>query len=84
MDGLSFAPTLLGKIDQQQIHPYLFWKYGSKTAIRKGEWKAVRNAKSNGLELYNLNTDIGETKNLSAQYPKKIRELEKLMEEAVK
>jgi len=84
LDGLSFAPTLLGKLDQQQVHPYLFWKYGNKTAIRKKKWKAVRNAKNRGLELYNLNTDIGETNNLSAQYPKKIRELEKLMEEALK
>ena len=84
LDGLSFAPTILGKSDQQQIHPYLFWKYGNKTAIRKQKWKAVRNAQNKKLELYNLNTDIGETKNLSAQYPDKIRELEKLMEEAVK
>ena len=84
LDGLSFAPTLLGKLDQQQVHPYLFWKYGNKTAIRKKEWKAVRNAKNRALELYNLNTDIGETRNLSAQYPKKIRELEKLMGEALK
>jgi len=84
LDGLSFAPTLLGKSDQQEMHPYLFWKYGKKTAIRKQEWKAVRNAQNKGMELYNLNTDIGETKNLSAQYPDKIRELEKLMEEAVK
>ena len=84
LDGLSFVPTLLGKADEQQIHPYLFWKYGNKTAIRKKEWKAVRNAKTKGLELYNLSTDIGETNNLSAQYPNKIRELEKLMEEAVK
>jgi len=84
LDGLSFAPTLLGKSDQQEMHPYLFWKYGNKTAIRKQEWKAVRNAQNKGMELYNLNTDIGETKNLSAQYPDKIRELEKLMEEAVK
>ena len=84
LDGLSFAPTILGKSDQQQIRPYLFWKYGNKTAIRKQKWKAVRNAQNKKLELYNLNTDIGETKNLSAQYPDKIRELEKLMEEAVK
>jgi arylsulfatase A-like enzyme len=84
LDGLSFAPTLLGKLDQQKIHPYLFWKYGSKIAIRKQEWKAVRNSPNKRLELYNLKNDIGETKNLSAQYPDKISELEKLIEEAVK
>ncbi len=84
LDGLSFAPTLLGKLDQQKIHPYLFWKYGSKIAIRKQEWKAVRNSPNKRLELYDLKNDIGETKNLSAQYPDKISELEKLIEEAVK
>ena len=84
LDGLSFAPTLLGKLDQQKIHPYLFWKYGSKIAIRKKEWKVVRNSPNKRLELYNLKNDIGETKNLSAQYPDKISELEKLIEEAVK
>ena len=84
MDGLSFVPTLLGKSNQQQRHPFLFWKYGNKTAIRKQEWKAVRNAKNKELELYNIINDIGETNNLAAQYPNKIRELEKLMGEAVK
>ena len=58
LDGLSFAPTLLGKLDQQKIHPYLFWKYGSKIAIRKQEWKAVRNSPNKRLELYNLKSSL--------------------------
>lgn len=64
-DGISYVPTLLGQ--QQPSHEYLFWSYGDKKAIRKGDWKAVIPGKDKPLELYNLASDIGEQHNLAEQ-----------------
>jgi arylsulfatase A-like enzyme len=44
LDSISFAPTLLGKKDQQQEHEYLYWEFyeqGYKQAVRAGDWKLV-------------------------------------------
>jgi arylsulfatase A len=75
IDGLSFAPTLLGQTGQKQ-HEYLYWEYqsaGRAQAVRFGNWKAVRNNLKKALdstpELYNLATDPGETTNVAEQYP---------------
>ena len=86
-DGISFAPSLRGS--EQPEHPYLYWEFhshGGKQAIRKGKWKAIRNnvkkTTKTPIELFNLEEDIGETKNIADQHPKIIKELEQLMDEA--
>lgn len=88
MDGISFAPTLLGEPYQAQ-HDYLYWEFveqGGKQAIRKGEWKAVRlnlkNEKESPIELYNLADDPGESRNLATQHPDIVLEMKKLFQEA--
>lgn len=84
IDGISFLPTLLGK-EQEQSHEYLYWEFtegGPKQAIRKGDWKAIRFLSENKTELYNLTSDIGENHDVSGQYPERLSELMKLMEEA--
>ena len=97
-DGISFAPTLLGKPDQQQ-HSHLYWAFneqGGKLAVLKWPWKLIHlntggeakdmKVKSKGkpkpLEklLFNLETDVGEEKNLAADKPEIVAELEKLMQ----
>jgi arylsulfatase A-like enzyme len=95
-DGISFLPTLLGKSGQQQhSHLYwAFDEQGGKLAVLKWPWKLIhlntgaapKNAKAKAkpkpLEklLYNLETDIGEEKNLAAEKPEIVAELEKLMQ----
>jgi len=79
IDGISYLPTLLG--DKQPSHEYLFWRYGSKKAIRKGHWKAVDPGKGQ-LELYDLVKDIGESRNIAKQHPEVVAELELLMKKA--
>jgi arylsulfatase A len=88
IDGISFAPTLLGESGQAQ-HDYLYWEFveqGGKQAIRKGEWKAVRlnlkNEKESPIELYNLADDPGESRNLATQHPDIVLEMKKLFQEA--
>ena len=89
IDGISFAPTLLGHSKQKQ-HDYLYWEYherrgaGPSQAIRKGRWKAIRSYTQigdNTTFLYDLESDPNETKNLSEAYPDLTQELIDLMAE---
>jgi arylsulfatase A len=80
IDGISFAPTLLGR--QQNARPFLYREapgYGGQQCLRVGDWKSIRRnlhppAKSKDqtpgqLELYNLTRDPGETMNLAGKHP---------------
>ena len=87
-DGISFLPTLLGK-GKQKEHEYLFWEFheqGGKMAVRTGNWKAVKlniNKTPQGeTELYDLSSDIGETKNVASSNPDIVRKIEEIMKEA--
>jgi arylsulfatase A len=80
-DGISLLPTLLGKDQQQQKRPYIYFEFpekGGQVAIRMGDWKGVRtNIKQNvnaPWQLYNLKADIGEKKNIAAQNPEIIKQ----------
>ncbi|MGV3656634.1 MAG: sulfatase-like hydrolase/transferase, partial [Chitinophagaceae bacterium] len=86
-DGISFLPAMLRQPQQAQ-HEYLYWEFyegGFKQAVRQGSWKAIRFYKGTQpvrTELYNLERDIAEEKDLAMQYPSKIKELEALMDKA--
>ena len=64
IDGLSVAPTLLGKPAEQKRHEFLVWSFPAYTgqqAVRLGSWKAVRRNLQQGkspLELYDMATDV--------------------------
>lgn len=87
-DGISFAPTLLGKQDEQKTHDYLYFTFMERNgsqAIRKGPWKLINvGIRSNKptFELYNINDDPSETNDLSSQFPQIVDELKALMTEA--
>ena len=84
IDGISILPTLLaagveGAAGKQAQHEYFYWEFheqGSKQAIRTGNWKAVRLAQGQPLELYDLATDIGEAKNVAGAHPDVIAKIE--------
>jgi len=73
-DGKNILPAIEGKL-KQPLHEELYWD-GSENrwAVREGKWKLVfdKNAK---LELYDLEKDISESNDLSAQNPEKTNEL---------
>lgn len=86
-DGVSMLPTLLSKGEQPQ-HDYLYWEFhelGGRQALRKGNWKAIRQEVSNPsgpqFELYDLSQDIHEDNNLVAEYPEVAKELGALMDQ---
>ena len=72
----------------------LYWEFGKQAgdpnsgiigevfqAARRGKWKAVRYGMDNSIELYNLETDPGETKDLSSVEPEVHRLFTELLKE---
>jgi arylsulfatase A-like enzyme len=89
LDGVSFLPTLLGEEKEQKENEYLYWEFhekGGRQAIRKGNWKAVKynvfNPSGSPIELYDLNSDVGEENNLAKDYPEIVAEMKLLFKEA--
>lgn len=86
IDGRSFLPTLLGNPVMEERELYFVrreggMKYGGKAyhAIRVGNWKLLQNTPYQPLELYNLEQDPFEKKNLIEVYPEKAKELNQKM-----
>jgi arylsulfatase A-like enzyme len=86
LDGVNLLPLLTGAI-KKAPHDALYWRFGEQMAIRAGDYKLVRydgNADTNsgkkepvtGYKLYNLKDDLGETKDLAAAQPERVKELQ--------
>ena len=85
IDGISFAPVLLGKAEGQSRHEFLYWEfpsYGGQQAVRLGKWKGVRRNMFDGnmtVELYDLESDREED-DVSAEHPEIVARIEAIME----
>lgn len=82
-DGLSIKPLLLGKRQPQRA--YFYWELHERffqQALRLGDWKAVRPAINQPVELYNLKTDPAEAHDVAAQHPDLIQKLTALLQAA--
>lgn len=91
-DGISFLPELIG--GNQQKHSYLYWELqidgwgtklpdgGFRQAVRIGKWKGVRYGVESPVELYNLEKDLFETKNLAGEHPELVEQVKKLFKES--
>ena len=68
-DGISIAPTLLGKPQFQKRHDHLYWEFAEtdQIGVRKGDWKLV--VIKGKPHLYNLATDIHEDHDISGENP---------------
>lgn len=66
LDGVSLV-RYLREETKQQPHDMLYWCRNNFGAARMGVWKLYK--ESDKVELYNLRKDIGETKDVSAEYP---------------
>lgn len=76
MDGVDLLPYLSGA-KTGTPHDYLAWRMGRNRALRKGDWKFLQYG-DNPPKLFNLADDIGESRNLSGEYPEKLTELKQL------
>ncbi len=92
LDGISFAPALLGQ--PQSPRSFLYREspgYGGQQSIRVGPWKAIRRNLNPGprareqqpgeLELYHLERDPSETKDVAKENPEVADRLRRLMAE---
>jgi arylsulfatase A len=85
LDGLSFAPSLLGRPSEQRAHEFLYWEfpsYGGQQAVRLGPWKGVRQRMRQGnlaIELYNLDDDPAESRDVAADHPDIVARVEEVM-----
>lgn len=76
LEGKSLVPIFKGK--KRKGHDYLaFEHFNEKALIGKDGWKIVQPGKKAEWELYNLNVDRTEKKNVAADYPEKLQKMQK-------
>jgi len=71
LDGFNLLPVLKGEAKSPRKE--MFWQRRGDKAARVGSWKWVESEKGGGL--YDLSTDLGEKKDLSAEKPEVLRRL---------
>ena len=87
LDGVSLLPLWGGRKGQKE-HDYLYFEFqelGGRQAVRQGPWKLVHmDIRSDApyYELYNLDEDPGESRDLSAREPEILARLQQIMREA--
>ena len=89
LDGKSLVSVIMNE-KSKSVHNDIFsWQHGKQWAARNGDWKLLGNpairyeefAPEDSLFLVNLKEDIGETTNLAATNPEKVKELQMQFEE---
>ena len=70
--GKSLSYLWSGKKNPERTY---CWEHEGNKAIRKGRWKLVKEQKDQQWELYDLQSDPVEMKDLSSQEPAKVQEL---------
>lgn len=77
LDGVSLLPYLSAG-NKNKPHDALYWRRGVAAAMRMGNWKLIRVKESPTVQhalLFDLSKDLSETKDLSAKYPAKVKEM---------
>lgn len=85
-DGKSLVPLLKGETDLSDRA--LYWHYphysnqGGEpgSVIRKGKYKLIELFEEDKLELYDIEADPGETKDISGEMPEKFAELKSMLD----
>jgi len=73
VEGRSLLPAFNGK---EAPRPNLvFWEQDGNRAVRQGKWKLVWDGELKRWELYDMEADRTETKDLATQSPAKVKEL---------
>ncbi len=86
-DGISFLPALRG--EENEEHEYLYWDYGHVRkryiqAVRWDKYKGIRNITEIGadFELYDLDKDPGEEKNIANKNTAIVEKIISIMKKA--
>ncbi|MBW8326093.1 MAG: arylsulfatase [Prolixibacteraceae bacterium] len=88
LDGISFLPSLTGQGKQMQ-HETLYWEFHElkgRQALRMGNWKLVRyqalTPDQATTELYDLNSDVGEERNIASQHPELVAKMIRILNQS--
>ncbi len=77
LDGVDLLP-FLNEADSDLPHKTLFWRVGTNTALRHGDWKIVRMTGGDSdptWQLYDLASDRQESTDLAASQPTRLQQL---------
>lgn len=82
-DGVNLLPYLSGK-KSGAPHDDLFWRRQPLISMRQGDWVLWESNDASGPYgsyklLFNLHDDLNETKNLAAEHPGQVKEMEDQM-----
>ena len=67
LPGKSLVPVLYGRQPEVKRDEPIFWERAGNRAVREGKWKLVSTYPSYNWELYDLENDRGETRNVARQ-----------------
>ena len=73
LDGIDISPVLLGKEGAKGHEVFHYYRGFDLQAVRSGPWKLQLDKN----ELFNLDDDIGESKNVAAQHADMVASLQK-------
>ncbi len=77
-DGISILPTLMGESEKQKKHDFLYWEYQEEQAVRMANWYGYKNKKGK-LEIYDLEKNPEQDRDLSDQYPDLAQKIDEIM-----
>jgi len=75
IDGVDLLPYIQGE-KTDRPHQILYWKKETRASVRNGDWKLIRYP-DRPAELFNIEEDEAEQKDLAAFNPDKVRDLYK-------
>ncbi len=83
LDGVDLLP-LVADPKATGGREFLFWRFGPQMAVRAGDWKLVRASLTDEEHgppppapmLFNLKDDPGETTDVAAKYPGRVKDLQ--------
>jgi len=80
LDGVNVLPSWLGH--NAINHKYLYWEFhegGFVQAVRLGKWKGIKRHGSSKIELYDLDTDKSETRDVAADHASIVAQITAIM-----
>jgi arylsulfatase len=81
LQGKSLKPIFHG--ETRQPHEFLYFRFATNRAIRKGKWKLVTH-RASSWELYDIENDGTELNDLADKHPEVVEELSALWYETAK
>lgn len=87
LDGMDISPLFRGGDIPALNQRTMYWEFhegGFNQAARHGKWKAVKSAPDDPIQLFDLENDPGESRNITSLHPEVAAGLETFLREARK